>query len=96
MWKRDYTKKKRCTKSVQMLHLGRIRPFKYDLREVLKSSGTEEKYIESFIATVVAKASKNSIVDAKEYVTKKCEEDHIDEGIEKDVLRLLRKYSKYR
>ena len=79
-----------------MLNMRKSRSFKYDLTNIMEGSDTEDKQIDSFMATVMMKASKNSIIDAIEYLDEKCEEGLIDEDTTKKIKNLLKSYTKRR
>ena len=51
-----------------MLNLRRINEFKYDIREALDSKQMDPAVKQTLIASVIAKASRQSIVEAKQYV----------------------------
>ena len=51
-----------------MLNLRREGVFKYDVREVLAESKVDEALASSVIANMIAKASRVSINEAKDYV----------------------------
>lgn len=95
-WKRDYRQKREHTKRSAMLNVGKVRLFKYDINEVMHGSATEDKFVDSFIATVISKASKSSIADAKEYVDSKVEDGTIDDESRTKIFRLLERYTRYR
>ena len=95
-WNKNRSKNSRLSKKAPMLNLRKETAFRYDLNEILEYGKTDEKLILSFIATVVSKASRQSIQAAKNYVKEKCDEEIIDKDIEKDILGLLNRYTKYR
>lgn len=78
------------------MNLRRVEEFKYELRGVIDRSTTEDKFVQSFLATLVARASRESMQAAKDYVTEKCKEGMIDPEAEKQLLKILSRYSKYR
>jgi len=80
----------------QMLNIRKLNGFRYDLKEILHNLKMEEKHIPNFMATVVTKASRDSINAAKDYVCEKCDEGIISKDIERYTLDLLDRYTKYR
>jgi len=89
-------KTKESMKRQSMLNTHKIAPFKYDMNEILNNSSMDSSVASSFLATVIAKSSRVSTRDAKEFVR-----GHLDKGdLTKEeydrVCRLMDKYSKYR
>lgn len=87
---------KAATHRQPMLNTHRIAPFKYDMNEILSSSSMDPSMAASFLATVIAKASRISSKEAKD-----CAKAFLDDGnLTKDeydrISRLLDRYSKYR
>lgn len=80
----------------QMLNIRKLNGFRYDLKEILHNLKMDEKQIPNFMATVVTKASRDSIDSAKDYVCEKCDDGTITKDIEKYTLDLLDRYTKYR
>lgn len=95
-WERTTKKNTKPGKRVPMLNLRMENVFRFDLNEILRNSNTDERYINSFIATLVTKASRNSIKDARNYVREKCEDGTVDKGVKGEILRLLNRYTKFR
>jgi hypothetical protein len=83
-------------KRAQMLNVHKINGFRFDLKEMLKSSKTDDKYIASFMAMLVAKASRQSIDEAKDYVEEKETDGTISRELGTAVMNLLDRYTKYR
>lgn len=90
--KRAYTDHSRK----KMLNLHRINPFRYDMREIMGYSEMDESTTPSFIASVVAKASRVSTKEAKEYIREFEVKGDISKRDADDICRLLDRYSKYR
>ena len=78
------------------LNLRRVDEVKYELRRILGDSTTDEKFVQSFLATMIAKASRESMSAAKEYVREKCAEGMIDPEIEAKILKVMDRNTKYR
>ena len=55
---------KESTKRQAMLNTHRINPFKYDVNEILDASSMDPSTASSFLASVIAKASRVSTKDA--------------------------------
>lgn len=89
-------KTKESTKRQSMLNTHRLAPFKYDMNEILSASAMDPAKASSFLASVIAKASRLSTREAKSFVKTFFEEgDFTKEDCDK-MCRLLDKYSKYR
>ena len=93
--KGTYGKRKR-TKLIPMFNMKKETVFRYYMNEILNDSKTEEKYFKSFIATTISKASRKSTKDARDYIKVKCDEEMIDRDVEKEILQLLNRFTKYR
>lgn len=92
--KRFDKKTKESVKKQSMLNSGRITPFKYDMNAILESTSMDESAASSFLATVIAKGTRCSTKEAKEFVREHREvlaKEEIDR-----ICRLIDKYSKYR
>jgi hypothetical protein len=79
-----------------MLNLGRIDYFKYDLNEIMDRSGIDDGLLGSFKASIIAKSSKISIQDAKEYITQIEKEAKITPETSSRICNLLDRYTRYR
>ncbi|NLL94494.1 MAG: hypothetical protein GX224_01865 [Thermoplasmatales archaeon] len=85
---------KESTKKQTMLNAGRITPFKYDMNTILSSTNLDDSFSSSFLATVIAKGTRVSSKDAKDFVREHKEQlskDEIDR-----ICKLIDRYSKYR
>ncbi|MDR3074592.1 MAG: hypothetical protein LBU30_00965 [Candidatus Methanoplasma sp.] len=87
---------KESSKRQSMLNTHKLAPFKYDMNELLSASAMDPAKASSFLASVIAKASRVSTRDAKDFA-----KTFLDSGdLTKDELdrisRLMDKYSKYR
>ena len=87
---------KESTKRQAMLNTHRINPFKYDVNEVLSNSSMDPSKASSFLASVIAKASRVSSKDAKEFIKTFLESGDLTKEEHDRICRLLDKYSKYR
>ncbi|MDD3398799.1 MAG: hypothetical protein PHW93_04295 [Candidatus Methanomethylophilaceae archaeon] len=88
--------KNRDSKRQPMLNLHRIQPFKYDMREVLETSKMDPSVATSFLASLIAKASRNSVREAKEYAKTFLDTGELEKEDLDRISRLLDRYSKYR
>ena len=79
-----------------MLNTHRLAPFKYDMNEVLSQSSMDPTMASSFLATVIAKASRISTRDAKDYVQTFVEAGNLTKDESVSINRLLDRYSVYR
>ena len=79
-----------------MLSMHKIQPFKYDMNEILNETSMDPAKASAFLATVVAKASRISLKDAKEYIAEVVEAGDLTKDEQTRFNNLLQKYSKYR
>ena len=79
-----------------MLSMHKIQPFKYDMNEILNETSMDPAKASAFLATVVAKASRISLKDAKEYIAEVVEAGDLTKDEQTKFNNLLQKYSKYR
>ncbi len=79
-----------------MLNLHRLGPFKYDLREILNASPMDKSMIPTIVANIIAKASRVSVRETKEYIRSIEAEGVIDKIAADDTCTLLDRYSKWR
>lgn len=79
-----------------MLNTHKLSPFKYDMNEVLSASPMDQAKASSFLASVIAKASRVSTRDAKDFAKTFLEAGDLTKEDYDRVSRLLDKYSKYR
>jgi hypothetical protein len=79
-----------------MLNLHRLGSFKYDLREILNASPMDKSLIPSIVANIIAKASRVSIRETKEYIREIEQQGVIDQIAADDTCTLLDRYSKWR
>ena len=56
-----------------MLSMHKIQPFKYDMNEILNDTSLDPSKASAFLATVVAKASRISLKEAKDYISQMVE-----------------------
>ena len=89
-------KTKESTKRQSMLNTHKINPFKYDMNEVLTASSMDPSKASSFLASVIAKASRVSTRDAKDFVKTFLEAGDLTKEEFDKISKLLDKYSKYR
>ena len=79
-----------------MLNTHRINPFKYDMNQILKTSTMDPAKASSFLASVIAKASRNSTKEAKEFIKTFLDAGDITKDEADKISKLLDKYSRYR
>ena len=79
-----------------MLNTHKLAPFKYDMNEILSSTQMDPAKASSFLASVIAKASRQSTREAKDFVKTYLEAEEITKDEHDRICRLLDKYSKYR
>ena len=79
-----------------MLNMSALPYFKYDLKNLLEKSKMEDNVKNSFIATLISKASRMSIAEAKDYVKEKSDEGVFEEDLLRPLLSLLDRFGKFR
>ena len=79
-----------------MLNMNRITPFKYDMNEILVSTSMDASAASSFLASIVAKASRVSTRDAKDYAKTFVDSGALTKEEFDKVCRLMDRYSKFR
>ncbi len=95
--RRDDRKKIRPqTPRVAMLNLHRLGSFKYDLREILNAAPMDKTVIPTVVANIIAKSSRVSVKETKEYIREIEAVGTIDKIAADDVCILLDRYSKWR
>ncbi len=94
--KKPRPKNKESTKRQPMLNTHKLAPFKYDMNEVLSSTSLDASKASSFLASIIAKASRQSTRDAKDFVKTFLEAGDLTKEEHDKILKLLDKYSKYR
>lgn len=82
------------SKKKQCLNMRRIDDFKYDLDQLINE--LDEKNAAQVKGMIYAKATKQSVRDAKNYINEKEEEGIIPSEIAKKLNRLLSRFSTYR
>lgn len=80
----------------RMLDLRREGHFKYDLKDVLSRSSLPSEQVAAFAATIFSKGSRQSTVDAKDWVTAKLNENVITKAERDAINTLIDRYSKFR
>jgi hypothetical protein len=94
--KRGKPKSKESVRRQPMLNTHKLAPFKYDMNELLSASAMDPAKASSFLASVIAKASRVSTRDAKEFAKTFMESGDITKEELDRISRLMDKYSKYR
>jgi len=94
--KKGKAKTKEGTKRQSMLNTHKISPFKYDMNEVLSATAMDPSKASAFLASVIAKASRVSTKDAKDFVKTFLESGDLTKEEYDKISRLMDKYSKYR
>jgi hypothetical protein len=84
------------TPRTAMLNIHRLGSFKYDLREILNAAPMDKAVIPTIVANIIAKASRVSVKETKEYVREIETLGTIDKIAADDVCTLLDRYSKWR
>ncbi len=92
----DRRKVRPQTPRTPMLNLHRLGSFKYDLREILNAAPMDKTVIPTIVANIIAKSSRVSVKETKEYVREIEALGTIDKIAADDVCTLLDRYSKWR
>ena len=79
-----------------MLNLRYIISFRYHLRHILEDSKMEEDFSNAFIANLITKGSRVSLMEAKDYVRSLTKDGVLTEETSKEILYLLDRNRKYR
>lgn len=79
-----------------MLNLGKLAYFKYDLNQIVDRAEIEDSLVGSFKGTIIAKSSKISIQEAKDYIRDIEGREQITEDTSKRICSLLDRYTTYR
>ena len=94
--KKTKTKRKETSKRQSMLNTNRMAPFKYDMNEILSATSMDASVASSFLASIVAKASRVSTRDAKEYAKTFVDSGELTKEEYDRICRLMDRYSKFR
>jgi len=78
-----------------MLNLRRIAEFKYDMRDLLDSKEMDPAAKQTMIASIIAKASRQSIIEAKNYVRSAQSQGSLAKDTSDNICYLLDRYTKY-
>ena len=89
-------KTKEATKKQSMLNTHKLAPFKYDMNEILSSTQLDEAKASAFLASLIAKASRQSTREAKDFVRTFQDAGDLSKEEADKICRLMDKYSKYR
>jgi hypothetical protein len=81
---------------VKKLDLRKLNYFRYDAKEVFFSTDLEQRIWNPLCASIVTKASRISIKDAKEYINNLEEEKVITKETAIALIQLLDKYKRWR
>lgn len=87
---------KSSTRRHELLNMRNRQLFSFDIKEVLKATTIDPNTGAQFVAQVMARASRQGIDEAKDYVVEKQNEGIVDEALADQVLSLLDRYSRYR
>jgi hypothetical protein len=80
---------------VGMLNQRRLGEFKYDVRELFVENQMDPDLATTFLASVIAKASRQSIKDAKDYVREQQASGAISKEVMDGLVYYLDRYTKY-
>lgn len=83
-------------KLVKKLDLRKLNYFKYDAKEVFNSTDMEQKVWNPLFASIVTKASRIGINDAKDYIRKLEKEEILSKDTAGALMHLLDKYKRWR
>jgi len=91
-----YDRRASTSERKRMLDISREGHFKYDLKEALLRSALPPEQVAGFLATVFSKGSRQSTMDAKDWVTSKLTENVITKADRDAINTLIDRYSKWR
>ncbi|MDR0777927.1 MAG: hypothetical protein LBE48_00595 [Methanomassiliicoccaceae archaeon] len=94
--KKVKVKRRESSKKQSMLNTNRMAPFKYDMNEILAATSMDASIASSFLASIVAKASRVSTREAKEYAKTFIESGALTKEEYDRICRLMDRYSKFR
>jgi hypothetical protein len=81
---------------VAMLQMRDLATFKYFIREILEDSSMDQEAVNAFIANLITKGSRNSLMEAKEYVKELAEKGVFADETSDKICTLLDRNRKYR
>lgn len=87
---------KTSTRRTSMLNMHREQSFKADVNEILQMGKVETKHQSSIRATIITKASRDSIESAKKYIREKQKENILNVETANALINLLDRYSTWR
>ena len=79
-----------------MLNVGRLNSVKYGLREIMAHYEVDEAVARTIIASVIAKASRISIVSARDYVRDQEKAGTVSHDVSNEICMVLDQHSKLR
>lgn len=94
--KKPRPKNKEATKRQPMLNTHKLAPFKYDMNELLAETSLDASKASSFLASIIAKASRQSTRDAKDFVKTFFDAGDLTKEENDKICKLLDRYSKFR
>ncbi len=80
---------------VGMLNQRRLGEFKYDVRELFVENQMDPDLATTFLASIIAKASRTTIREAKDFVRDQEDQDIITKDVADGLCYLLDRYTKY-
>ncbi|MBO6084250.1 MAG: hypothetical protein J6O90_04135 [Candidatus Methanomethylophilaceae archaeon] len=89
-------KTKEAVRKQAMLNTHKLNPFKYDMNELLAATSMDEAKASAFLASVIAKASRVSTKEAKDFIRGYVDSGDLTKEESDKMCRLLDRYSKFR
>ena len=89
-------KSKEAVRKQSMLNTHKINPFKYDMNEALAATSMDDAKASAFLSSVIAKASRVSVKEAKEFIRSFVETGDLTKEESEKMCKLLDRYSKFR
>lgn len=80
----------------RMLDKSKENYFKYDMEDILSKAEVPEERRASLVATIFAKGSRGTTVEAKDFVKEKLTEGVLTEPVYKQIINLIEGYSTWR
>jgi hypothetical protein len=84
------------SEKVAMLHVRHLTVLEYDIRQILDDLELDEKTTNAFMANLITKGSRGSLLEAKEYVKDLTDEGVLTKDVSDRILALLDRNRKYR
>lgn len=92
---KNYRDRDAASTRVGMLNLRRLGEFRYDCRELFVNNQMDPDLATTFLASIIAKASRQSVREAKDFVRDQLDATIITKEVSDGLCYLLDRYTKY-